>query len=346
MKKESYKKEKAYGNGGGLSGEGLRKRKSRSAACFLLLLVLGLSGCQLAKEDAREKKDELCGVLVTTQEQEDAYWESHQGEIREPQEEITLTEREFKVLQRGGNLELLGQQEALGRKVEGVRLKNRDIVFEGLEGASLIAGFLEKDKAGDYRSFTSTGAFENVKANSNVTDEGEENSLEGTVSIDQEADVILNMNLVYQRPDGSFYALLDSTAGYWNSGQNSPGGVFSKSFKEEISQTVNGKSERMGQEFTVHVEVGKETAGVCVKEWNEEDELLKETAVQRGQEHFKLKEDTAYMVVEEAWEDGSVKRSIYTWDETAARERLLSHTVRYSNAYGLLIPETFSFEKD
>lgn len=346
MRNNIYNKEETdYRKGKRRPLERLRKCKSSFAAGIVLLFVLGLSGCQLAKEGSYAKEDTLCGILITTQEQEDAYWKAHQAELEEP-ESITLTERELKALQRGGPVDLLGAWDSPGKKVEGTQMEEHDYVFEGLEGASLLAGFLKKDPEGDYRYFTSTGAFENLNVNSTETDAGEGNSIEGTIFIEQTADVIINMNLVYQRPDGSFYALLDSTAGYWNSGETSPGAVFSKSFKEEFSKTLNGKTVRTEQEFTVHVEVGQETKSVCVKEWSGEDKFLGETAVKKGQEHVKLKEDTAYMVVEETKEDGLVERSIYTWDEDAARDALLYHTVRYSNTYGLLEPDTFYFEKD
>lgn len=302
----------------------------------LMLCVLPLTGCQLAREEAATSRheDRLCGVLITTQEQTDAYWQSHRGETADRTEAIVQMEL--------GN-ELPGWPE--GYCIEAQPDRDGEYNFPELEGAPMMMILKQQDEAGDYWRFTSDGAMQDIHCNSSATDRGESNHIEGTVYLEQGQQVILYANQVYQRPDGSVYVLLNSSKGFQNIGENSLGEVFSQSFKEEFTREMAGKKEFMGTELTVHVAVGEETLGTVIKEWGSEDTLLRETPVARGQEEFYLLEETAYVTIEEEKKGGGLKRSIYTWDAKEAENKDLSHPISYGNTSGLLETEYVTFLK-
>ena len=327
---------------GGTSGKWRQGIRKAAALWGLAVALLSLSGCQLAKEVEIREQDVLCGILVTTREQEDACREAW-GEAGTKPESLVLTEKELLQMKDGANIRF--PQDEPGIQVEGLWQESGDIVFKGLEGASLLAGCRRQDEAGEYLHFTSTGVMTDMKADSSTTDTGEFNRVEGTVSVCQNAVVTVHMNPVYQRPEGSIYAILGGAGGFWNSGKTSPGGVYSQSYKEEQKKRVDGKEISTGQEFTVRLAVDVETTSVTVKEWDAGDGFLGETTVKRGQEHFTLQETAEYFMVEERRGDGLVERSVYTWDEEKSREGMLNHTVFYGNDYGLLEPALLSFEK-
>lgn len=321
--------------------------RKRGRICWtpcLLWGILLLTGCQLAREEKDfAGADRLCGVLVTTEDQEEA-WRALSGSDQEDSAALELTDRQIRQLL-SGETQILSPMSKSGPKVEGSLGEDREYSFEGLEGASFLAGMDQEDENGSYTYYTASGVFQELHYNTNTSDEGETSHSEGTIYVGKKADLVLHISPVYQRQDGSVYALLNSTAGYWNSGQNSPGAVYSQSIKEENSQTISGKTKTQAREFTVHIAVGEEIRSARVKEWSGEDVLLRVTGISRGQERFKLQEDTAYMVVEEEKADGSVKRSIYTWDSKKGSGGELVHSLAYENQYGLLEAEILQFEK-
>ena len=325
---------------------GWKKGKICEAACILWAVLL-LSGCQLAREETGSRgADKLCGVLITTQNQVDAWRASQKAGPEDSAESVELTQGQMKQLLNGETEIFLDSREISGGwQVEGIPGEDGEYVFQGLEGASLMAGLYQEDENGGYTYYTANGVFQDLHYNSHTSDQGETSSSEGTIYMGEKADVTLYMNPVYQRQDGSIYVLLDSTAGYWNSGQTSPGVVYSKSIKEENTQTVVGNTQTEAREFTVHFAVGQEVRAARIKEWSREDTLLGETEVFRGLEKLRLREDTAYVVVEEEREDGTVKRSIYTWEPEKAENGELTHTFYYQNEEGLLEGEVVCFEK-
>ncbi len=315
-----------------------RERNHRKRGWSLLFLALActlaLTGCRLAREEEpmTQGRDRLCGVLVITQEQKDAYLQNHSTEGRERSEPGEQTEDIWLDGEDVCYLEAQPEQEGAYR-------------FPGMEDAPVMMILEQEDEEGDYCYFTSDGAIQDISCNSSSTDAGENSHMEGTVYLEQGRQVILYVNQVYQRPDGSVYVILNGSPGFQNRGQVSLGEVFSQSYKEEYNQNFQGKEEATGIEFTVHIAVGERTLEAVIKEWSKEDVLLRKTPLARGQEEFFLLQDTAYVTVEEETENGLLKRSIYTWEDREGEEKDLSHAVSYGSTFGLLEMETISFLK-
>ena len=128
---------------------GWKKGKICEAACILWAVLL-LSGCQLAREETGSRgADKLCGVLITTQNQVDAWRASQKAGPEDSAESVELTQGQMKQLLNGETEIFLDSREISGGwQVEGIPGEDGEYVFQGLEGASLMAGLYQEDENG------------------------------------------------------------------------------------------------------------------------------------------------------------------------------------------------------
>ena len=126
---------------------GWKKGKICEAACILWAVLL-LSGCQLAREETGSQgADKLCGVLITTQNQVDAWRASQKAGPEDSAESVELTQGQMKQLLNGETEIFLDSREISGGwQVEGIPGEDGEYVFQGLEGASLMAGCTRRMK--------------------------------------------------------------------------------------------------------------------------------------------------------------------------------------------------------
>lgn len=303
----------------------MKKGKYRAGGLSLALLFsLLLGGCTLAKPELQQaEEDKLCGILVTVGEQE--------AQRRKEQELENMTFSSMKELEES----LTSSAEA-----EGSRQPDGTYIFEGVEGHMLGIREETEEDGESYTHFINDGFFTEVKANTAVTDAGKKDSISGVILAGESLNEPIYMHPVYSRGDGSCYVIL-SSGGFLMGGVKTEGEAYGQTFQWETSKEINGKKETDSIEIHVSLEMGIPVERVCVRMYNDEDELLKKEEVLRGTEEVFLSEETAYVIVEEEASDGRIKRSLYNLDESWD----MIHQINYPGSNGLIMPVDLTFVK-
>lgn len=318
-------KRKGAGNRMNQKEKNMNKRKYKAGGLSLVLLFsLLLGGCTLAKPELQQtKEDKLCGILVTVGEQE--------VQRRKEQELENMTFSSIKELEES----LTSSAEA-----EGIRQPDGTYVFEGVEGHMLgIKEETEEDEV-PYVHFINDGFFTEVEANTAVTDEGKKDSVSGVILAGESINEAIYMNPVYSREDGSCYVIL-SSGGFLMGGMKTEGEAYGQTFQWEAAKEINGKKETDSIEIHVSLKMAVPVKRVCVRMYNDKDELLKKEEVLGGTEEVSVSEETAYVIVEEEASDGRIKRSLYNLDESWD----MIHQINYPGNNGLIQPVYLEFKK-
>lgn len=281
---------------------------------FLLaaLLLLSLTGCQLAQPEIQSSGDMLAGVFITTEPLDLFDVESY------------LTDN---LRVSGGEIVVDGDTSAYQGRLYGtlepVTLHDEDgneytsseLVFEGLEGMPLISAQLE-DGNGSYERVFSGDGMLNSSSHFITTDDGERVELEGEIWLPQtDGTITAYFNPVYVDGDGNFY--LTSGQGFQTSGDNAPGGLYSQTLEDSRTVTENGQSTT--RSLSVKVTLGTMYAPEAYVLWqmNGDNRPLRQTSYLPGQlpEELTMEADTAYLLVEAHYPpsaDGpTITRTVY-----------------------------------
>ena len=156
-----------------------------------------------------------------------------------------------------------------------------------------------------------------------VTDEGEENSISGTIYVGpplgvgddwntwehQQAQVIWTAYRVYQTPDGRVY-----TDG---SGDSYGGPGFSVTTTESSTETVDGESRTCSLAVTLSIRESNRLETVTLRQFDEEDQLLRTDTVEAGQTGqdmeavpLPLDPGAAYVLSTLSYADGTSSREL------------------------------------
>lgn len=241
----------------------LRKWKTGGMQFFLAaVLMLGLSGCQLARADLQKEAqpDRLIGMYITQEYVDlfdfDQYLNDHIGQLSS-----------------GKNLTVDGTESGKYENRLYAIYQEKDpgigeYVFEGLEG---ICFFAPKQPGADDGVFAAQTDAEVTDIHLNVSDQGEE--LEGTIYCPVSQYARFYCNPVYQTADGQVYLL----SGISISGNLTDGAAFSQRLEEK--RTVNENGEEREERFCVSVSIRGQDAYSChVIAWMDaQDQKLEET---------------------------------------------------------------------
>ncbi|MEG0164391.1 hypothetical protein [Anaerorhabdus sp.] len=247
-----------------------------------LLLMVGLCGCQLAKEVVVTGEDELIGVFITME------------SLNIHDFEATLNNKDD--INNGKKYASLIMEPYINEAGQSKEMPA--YVFEDLEGIPFFNAEIEEDGE-TYRSMADTnGYLSNLKLATNITDDSREYVLEGKlyykVGIQ---DMVFYANPVYQESNGNVYveqaaglSMMDSMEG--QSGSNK--------IDASMTLTENNKTITNKTSVTVSYESMFEPIKTSIIEMNKENEvvLISEYKNNIFPDSLDLNNETEYVLVE------------------------------------------------
>lgn len=292
--------------------------RNKLFALLLAGMTVLLAGCSLARPEAEDPQDRFCGFFMT-------YSESGAG--KDFYDNPHLTELGTETLDTGeyGSFSFPRQVLVFDRETER---------FPGMEGYALFIFRGTGESVSTYTRCVSNmggGAFHTTAA-----DQGTRDEIEGTVYMGpplgaKNWDPNQNTGYwhayrVYQSKDGTVY--LDGSG-------NSYGGAGGMSTTETATYTSTENGETVSEDsvsVTVHIEMVSRLEELTVAQFKADDTLLRSDSVPLGRELPAVtpEEDAAWLLVEERYSDGTVKRTAYN-----APEESVFHDVVLLDARGM-----------
>ena len=233
----------------------MKIRKS-IATILAVLIILTLTGCQLALEDKGDSKnkDRLIGVLVT-----DEYLD-----LFDMERYLNDNVNKFS----GGGLiniddnnskyqgRLYAKLETLTLKGEaGNTFETREFVFDDVNGISYFSATVPATE--NEEGYTTSGSDEAI-SDSHMSihygDDEDKTSLEGTIYISMNQIAKSRyINPVYQDSDGSVY--VTSGSGIMLAGEQGEGSVFTQTLEESATVTENGKTKTVSFDIKISLSI-------------------------------------------------------------------------------------------
>ena len=276
----------------------------RLTALFIIVCMLLLAGCQLAKPDAQQTRntDMLVGVFITTE-----YLDLHtSGETPTP------FAGQIPGLPAGSN-----ESDSDNRIYAAYTEETTDTGtvaayrFEGLEGI-LVACYLVKPEGGQletfWRSDTTEGISDVVIAH-HTKDDGEEHSITGTIYFSPEyADPCLFFNPVYQTADGDLYIVPGEGMAF----DACFGGSAKHTLNGSATYMENGQSQRFASFTEITMEYVDYAKNIRIIRMNENNQILSvaDYTADSCPDEINVDAETAYLLVEE-YTSGGIRRTLY-----------------------------------
>lgn len=267
------------------------KIKLRRLLCLMLSLML-LSGCQLAREDGGvQQQDRLIGVFLTWEYLDlfdhDAFMQDHIDDIV-----------------RGKQVHSDGSQ--YQGRLYATRLENGDFVFEGVEGMNFFIPTWA-DEYGSYTGLCADPGISEGHQSIHVKDEGESLSIKGTIYVVPSGeDRCLYTNPVYQTANGDVYAMQGTGFG---------GNVDEFAFKtEETTTSTDTEGNILTNSFTLDLTVKEMMApeAIWILQMDEDHQVIASAEYAPGEypDDLILATDCAYILVENQGETETT-RTLY-----------------------------------
>lgn len=254
------------------------------AAMLVGVCFFGLTACQLAREGAAIEEgyqgDRLVGVLVTT-EYLNIPWESD-GRIYAVLKDRTLTE------------EGTGKETTI-----------QEFVFEDVEGFPYFVAYkpLTGGEENVFESqYTNSQSHETISDSHmglHYSDEEEKITLEGTIYFAPKSlDMIVQLNPIYQQPDGRLYVTSGSSMG--NSGSEGEGMGMTSTLDETTAMTENGKTKKFTTNIKISISSMFPPEKIVLLQMDKGSSILSRQEFAPGDVPSELvpEEDTAYIIVE------------------------------------------------
>lgn len=297
------------------------KRRQISMACAAALLLLALSGCQLAREDAGEgvMADRLIGALVTEQsiggfcvsDGPAAQGGGWSGSVIGPEGAAT------------GHPDRLYASLVVRTLTDGqtgARTDAREYAFEGVEGIAYFAATVPEDQREE--AFIANGSDEAIAdghMSVHVGDSENSTSLEGTIYLSVERKGVLYINPVYQSADGRVYALRGN--GVLLDGVEGEGSVYT--YEMEEVQTVREAGEEKSERFSIRLSLVtmRPPREITILQMDAQSAILSRTQYAPGQlpDELALAPEVAYLLVETRGgapgAQAAVTRAVYGRDD-------------------------------
>lgn len=276
----------------------------RILAVFLAL-ALALSGCQLAVEDTGESssvEDRLVGVLLTEE------------RLNLIDMEAYLNDNLDQVL--NGETWLEGDASAYSGRIYAVKKEETvtnekgqthtviSFEFEDVEGYLLSTFLCDSNvdpsimEGDEYWSFLSDEPFCDLHNGIHISDDGEKNTIEGTIYMDENhGEVLFYKNPVYQTNDGRIY-VTECTVGSFHCSQ---GGNITSTISQTNTHTVNGEKSEYSMEVSVSLKPVQISELVRLLHMSESNEVLlvQEYEPDELPEEIIPAEGAAYLICEE-----------------------------------------------
>lgn len=281
----------------------------RIFSAFLMISMLFLSGCQLAKPEKRTAPmaDRLAGVLVTTEHLDlfdmEGYLNDHVNELTAGDHLITDSS--------GYEGRIYGNLIPTGRYEDGT--VKYEASFPDVEGYFFVdlrvsaSGIWEEGEE-YYWNSTGNGGFYDLKSGFTSTDDGEKTDLEMTLAYWQDDPVTMFLNPVYQTDSGEIYV----TSGSGLTGDLASGGEMTQTLTGDVTTTVDGVSRSVSSTVKVHAVHALLTQALRLTQLDEHNQIVAENTYESGTfpEELVLDAKTACLIAEIS--DGeTVKRSLF-----------------------------------
>ncbi|MEG2087365.1 MAG: hypothetical protein RR022_04130 [Angelakisella sp.] len=212
-------------------------------------MLLGLTGCQLARIDAGAlpAKDRLVGMFITTEHLDLFDMEGYLNDQLNhfPGGELILGKDSAAY---AGRLYATQKELTLTDESTGEQHSSKEFVFEGVEGISFFTARI----AVEGTDTTESDSYLTSESDEGITDghtgvfhgdEEEKTTLEGTIYLAYgRADNSCYLNPVYQTADGQLY--LTSGNGITASGMQEEGTMMSQTHEETTTVTENGTTKK------------------------------------------------------------------------------------------------------
>lgn len=326
----------------------MKKNNHWLAVAWILMLSLALSGCQLAKAEAGSPdEDALIGAFITMAPLDlldpEKYFSDHPDELAGG--EITLEhtpgdhKRIYAVLKDLDRTE----PEAGGHQDPAdpiPTIRNREYVFEGLEGIPLFAPLMPGETREDsYYSTMVSDAVQNTHLNVNIGDQEETIRLNGTIFFEPNRnDVAFHINPVYQSADGRVY-LTSGTGMAYAGHAGGEGEIMTKTMDSTVEVSNNGITMKKTHSIQVSLEAVFATKTVWLIEMDKNHRILHEFGPDPGAlpRAMDLDPTTEYVIFEDHRHDEAGEWNI--------RRRILeprdgSFSVYQPDEYGIMVRRT------
>lgn len=255
----------------------------------IILAVLMLTGCQLAREEKREDpiQDRLVGVFVTFEQMDlefdiEGWLSDNPGALGDG--DITLDPAE--------GMEYAGRLPAV--------LEEDVLVVPGYEGLSIL--HIQEE---DYTTMVTGEGVVELNRHIVAGDDGDSVEVEGTVYFPTESEVMLCANPVYMTQTGEYYVVQGNS---FHSSLEC--GSMSHSIQDQRTWTVDGMETTQSAKFTVTVEGVSVAQKVALVWMSKEHQVLSRTEYAPGALPETITAEGDYLIVEQIAGE-TVSRSLY-----------------------------------
>lgn len=277
------------------------KQRNKIAVLLTALLLLSLTGCQLAQPDSpAQERDRLIGVWVTTEYLDlfdmESYLQDHAGQLFN-----------------GGEISETDMQPYAGR-LYAVRTDKtlygdsgtetvQEYVFEGMEGIPCFFALVPATETEEsYHTMISDEALSGGQAALNETDTGFDIDLEATIYVASrpEQDVgqpaVWYFNPVYQTPDGQVYAKPGNSV----QGSLLGGETWTHTLEEEGAVTWGGTAETYRTSVKISVAAMDPPDTIVLLQMDEASQVLDRASYppEALPEKLTLNAEAAYLIAE------------------------------------------------
>jgi len=259
---------------------------------LILTLVFVLTGCSLALPEKTASHGRLAGVYITLEPLDLSDPEDF-SVSPSPSGELVFDESEPRVLEA-----VLKARE--DRAEDGTVIHSQEYRFpDAYPGYSFFAATIpEQGEYESYLAITGDPVIDDVRTHIHETDEGTNLELEARVyAAVNSGNIIIYYNPVYQREDGSVYAVTGSGL---STDTGSVGQSFSQKMEDTVSRTENGKTTSEHTSVTLSLEVIEIPDRVRLLQMDKAHRLVHESEVSPDElpDALSLLPETEYVICE------------------------------------------------
>ncbi len=282
-----------------------RKGRRRAGGIWGLACIVSLSGCSLAVPGAGAEagEDRLIGVFITAE-----YLDLYDME--------SYLKDHGNLLTGGGEVTLSHDPEYEGRLYAQIDPskgpEDGEIFFGDVRGEYML--YPEKtDEREPYRVCLCTDGICEINTNTNIADDQEEYSIDGTMYMlpgQMEEDVSYHANPVYQTAEGEIYAV--SGQGFSTSGDGAEGEVFSTTLSGEVTMREKEKTKTEKSSVTLRYAVMNRPEQTTLYQMNQAHQIVRKDTYEPGKvpETIAVERETEYVLAETEKENRSGEKTV------------------------------------
>lgn len=271
---------------------------------MLMIVMMLLSGCQLATvegSESEQEKDRFVGVLVTTEYLDlfnmDAYLNDHASTVV-GHEALVISNEDTAYQNR---LYATLTTKSYTNSETGHTSEYQEYVFDGVDGIPYFAATIVPEGAGDDYASSTVGE-EVSDGHMSVIDTDEEDAvtLEGAIYFSPtQSGVTVNLNPVYQTPDGRVYTT-GGGHGYMFDKYSSEGMNFTQTLEEITKTTENGEEKSVRTTVKISIGVMYSPEKIAILQLDQNSNILSRVEYVPGNlpETIVTEQGTEYIVME------------------------------------------------